>query len=105
MALKLVRRGAVALTVSAGARGQWLSNNPHRIHLLSGLYLMTVEMTGTNPPILNIRGGRHGTYGDKWDKPTQQHITLDQQSQIIIVGSGEGDGKTTVSFIKIGDTL
>ena len=105
MALKLVRRGAVALTVPAGARGQWLSNNIYSYHRMTGLYLMTVEMTGTNAPNLNIRGGSHGTYGDTWDKPTQQHITLDEQSQIIIVGSGEGDGKTTVSFIKIGDAL
>lgn len=108
MALRLISRSSASFTALAGARGRWLSNNIHSYHRLSGLYLMTVEMTGTNPPTLNIRGGQHNQgseFGIYWRSSTTTHITLDSESQIIFAGTGEGDGKTTVSFIKIGDTL
>ena len=105
MALRLISRSSASFTVPAGANGRWLSNNVHSYHRLSGLYLMTVEMTGTNPPSLNIRGGSYGRYGNNWASSTTAHVALDSESQIILVGTGEGDGKTTVSFIKIGDQL
>ncbi|OFN33603.1 hypothetical protein [Corynebacterium sp. HMSC072A04] len=108
MALRLISRSSAAFTAPAGARGRWLSNNVYTYHRLTGLYLMTVEMTGTNPPTLNIRGGAHNQdsqFGTYWRSSTTAHIHLDSESQIVLIGTGEGDGKTTVSFIKIGDQL
>ena len=64
MALQLVNRRAYTITAKSGTGGIWLVNEPHRVHQMSGLYLMVLEGTGTNPPKLNIRGGGHGQYGE-----------------------------------------
>lgn len=101
MALKLVSgRGGALLKIQAGAKGQWLSNNVFSYHSLSGAYLMVITHEGSNPPTLNIRGGKLGRYGDYWSEPTITTVNLDENSQIIGVGDGEGDGVTTVLFLK-----
>lgn len=101
MALKLVSgRGGALLKVRAGAKGRWLSNNVFSYHGLSGSYLMVITQEGSNPPTLNIRGGKFGQYGTYWREPTITTVNLDEDSQIIGVGEGEGDGFTTVLFLK-----
>ena len=101
MALRLVSgRDGALLKVQAGGKGKWLSNNVSSYHGLSGTYLMIVTQTGTNPPILNIRGGAFGQYGNYWRTPTTTIVNLDENSQIIGVGEGEGDGVLTVLFLK-----
>lgn len=107
MALQLINRRAYTITAKAGASEIWLVNEPYRIHQMNGLYLMVLEGTGTNPPLLNIRGGKHGQYGEKIPAPENpyiRHVNLSTDSQIILIGTGEGDGKTRVTFIKLGET-
>lgn len=106
MALQLVNRRAYTITANAGKSGQWLENHVYSAHRLDGLYLMVLEGTGTNPPRLNLRGGDYGQYGITIDAPASpyiRHVNITPDSQIILVGSGEGDGRTTVSFIKLGE--
>jgi hypothetical protein len=101
MALKLVSgRGGALLKVPAGGKGRWLSNNVFSYHGLSGAYLMVITHEGSNPPTINIRGGKFGQYGDNWSEPTTTTVNLDENSQIIGVGAGDGDGVTTVLFLK-----
>lgn len=67
---------------------------------------MVLEGTGSNAPRLNIRGGDYGQYGitiDATFSPYIRHVNITPDSQIILVGSGEGDGKTQVTFIKLGE--
>ena len=73
---------------------------------MSGLYLMVLEGKGTNPPSLNIRGGEHGQYGEQIPAPESpyiRHVNITPESQIILIGTGDGDGKTRVTFIKLGE--
>lgn len=107
MALQLVSRRSYTITANAGKSGQWLENHVYGTHYLEGLYLMVLEGTGTNPPKLNIRGGEYGQYGEQIPAPATpyiRHVNITPDSQIILIGSGEGDGKTTVTFIKLGET-
>ena len=106
MALQLVNRRAYTITAKAGRAGLWIENRIHNAHRLNGLYLMVFEGTGTNPPRLNLRGGDYGQYGftiDAPETPYIRHVNLSPDSQIILIGAGEGDGKTTVSFINLGE--
>ncbi|MDK7049101.1 hypothetical protein QP324_11015 [Corynebacterium sp. UMB0012] len=107
MALQLINRRAYTIAASAGKSNQWLENHVYDRHRLDGLYLMVLEGTGTNPPLLNIRGGEHGQYGEQIPAPESpyiRHVNITPDSQIILIGTGEGDGKTRVTFIKIGET-
>lgn len=104
MALQLVNRRAYSITANAGTAGQWLENHVYSLHQLSGLYLMVLEGTGTNPPDINIRGGEFGQYGitvKPAAAPSIKHIAVGEDTQIILRGTGEGDGKTRVTFIKV----
>lgn len=106
MALQIVNRRAYTITANAGKSGQWLENHIYGTHYLEGLYLMVLEGTGTNPPRLNLRGGDYGQYGitiDATASPHIRHVNITPDTQIILVGSGEGDGKTRVTFIKLGE--
>ena len=107
MALQLINRRAYTIAANAGSSGIWLVNEPYRIHQMNGLHLMVLEGTGTNPPLLNIRGGAHGQYGEQISAPENpyiRHVNLTPDSQIILIGTGDGDGKTRVTFIKLGET-
>lgn len=104
MALQLVNLRTCTITAKSGANGFWLVRH---IPQMSGLYLMVLESTGTNPPSLNIRGGGYGEYGETIPAPATpyiRHVNLDSDNLIILIGTGEGDGKTRVTFIKIGET-
>lgn len=106
MALKLISRRAYTITANADVKGRWIENHVQDFHRLNGLYLMVLEGTGTNPPELNVRGDNYDQYGTTFSTstpPTIQHITIDTDTQLILRGTGEGDGKTRVSFIKIGE--
>ena len=95
-----------SLTAKSGGEGKWILNENSAKHGMEGLHLMVMEASGTNPPALNIRGDDYGTYGvtiTPPDTPRIQHIWITKNLQIIFVGRGEGSGKTTVTFIKLGD--
>lgn len=106
MALQIVNRSAYTITANAGKSGKWLENHVYGTHYLEGLYLMVLERTGSNPPRLNLRGGDYGQYGitiDATASPYIRHINITPDTQIIFIGTGEGDGKTQVTFIKLGE--
>ena len=106
MSLQLVNRRAYTITANADSP-RWIENHVYSAHRLDGLYLMVLEGTGTNPPRLNLRGGDYGTYGTDIDAPKTpyiRHVNITNTTQIILMGTGEGDGKTRVTFIKLGET-
>lgn len=96
---------AYTITAKAGRDGLWLANESPSRHKMDGLYLMVLEGAGTNPPRLNLRGGDYGTYGidiKAPETPHIRHVNITNTTQIILMGSGEGDGKTRATFIKLG---
>ena len=106
MALQLINRRASTWTAAATTSGQWITSPKFDEHKLKGLYLMVLEGTGTKPPELNIRDTAAGGLGITFaatTTPLVKHIALNENSWIILRGTGEGDGRTTVSFIKLGE--
>ena len=106
MALQKMIGTRFTVASPAGESGKWLQNFPHATHKLKGTFICILEGSGTNPPILNIRGGAWGTYGTNFTPTTTStifHAQLTEDTQIILVGAGAGTGTTKVTFIKAGE--